>query len=248
VRRSSFLEADGAAARRARRQGKERRGAMRAVVVADGDPASSDAGIAAGADLVIAADGGAGWLERIGHRPDCLIGDLDSVDPAVVDRLAAAGTEVVRHPVDKDASDTELAIEEALQRGADEVVVLGALGGSRLDHELANLLLLADPDLASAPVRIVQGPTSVHVLRGPGGLPLQGGPGATVTLLPIGGDATGVTTTGLRYPLRGETLRMGRSRGLSNEVERSGARVDVSAGALLVVETDPNDDMTGGAR
>ncbi len=210
---------------------------MRAVVVADGEPATSDAGIAAEADLLIAADGGAGWLDEIGRRPDLLVGDLDSVDAALVDRLAATGTEVIRHPVDKDASDTELAIEEALHRGADEVVVLGALGGARLDHELANLLLLADPGLPSPAVRIVQGPTTVRVLRGPGTLVLAGASGSSVTLLPVGGDVTGVSTTGLRYPLHGELLRMGRSRGLSNVVAESGARVEAARGSLLVVET-----------
>lgn len=214
---------------------------MRAVVVADGDPASSDAGIAAGADLLIAADGGAGWLEEIGQRPDLLVGDLDSVDVAVVDRLAAAGTEVIRHPVDKDASDTELAIGEALRRGADEVIVLGALGGPRLDHELANLLLLADPVLATAAVRIVQGPTTVRVLRGPESMTLSGAAGSSVTLLPIGGDATGVTTAGLRYPLAGEALRTGRSRGLSNVVADAPASVALAAGTLLVVEIAATD-------
>lgn len=213
---------------------------MRAVVVADGDPAPADAGIAAGADLLIAADGGAGWLEAIECRPDILVGDLDSVEAATVERLAAAGTEVIRHPVDKDASDTELAITEALQRGADEVVVLGALGGSRLDHELANLLLLADPALPDAAVRIVQGSTTVRVVRGPGSLVLSAPVGSSVTLLPIGGDAAAVSTTGLRYALESYPLAMGRSRGLSNVIVAAPASVRLAAGTLLVVESAPS--------
>ncbi len=218
---------------------------MRAVVVADGATATADASVVSAADLVIAADGGARWLVATGHVPALLVGDLDSVDAALVDRLAGQGTAVIRHPVDKDASDTELAIDEALRRGADEVVVLGALGGPRLDHELANLLLLADADLASAAVRIVHGPTTVRVLRGPGVLELEGAPGSYVTLLPIDRDATGVTTTALRYPLSGETLRLGRSRGLSNVVAGPRPRVEAATGTLLVVETETTDGGDG---
>ncbi len=221
---------------------------MRAVVVADGVPEPSDERVLAAADLVIAADGGAGWLDDLGREPDVLVGDLDSVDPALVDRLAAGGTTVVRHPREKDASDTELAIEEALRRGATEIVVVGALGGPRLDHELANLLLLADPALASDAIRIERGATRVRVLRGPGALAMTAGIGATVTLLPIGGDAVGVTTRGLRYPLEEETLRMGRSRGLSNEISGQGARVQLDAGSLLVVEVATQAHRTGEER
>jgi len=214
---------------------------MRAVVVADGDPAPSDARIAEEAELLIAADGGAGWLEEIGRRPDILVGDLDSVDPAVVRRLAAAGTEVIRHPAEKDASDSELALGVALERGADEVVMLGALGGGRLDHELANLLLLADPELPGRDLRIVRAGTTVRVLAGRASLELGCGPGSVVTLLPVGGNAQGVATRGLRYPLDGETLRVGRSRGLSNEVVEAPASVWLGAGTLLVIEIASND-------
>jgi len=214
---------------------------MRAVVVADGDPAPSDARIAEEAELLIAADGGAGWLEEIGRRPDILVGDLDSVDPAVVRRLAAAGTEVIRHPAEKDASDSELALGVALERGADEVVMLGALGGGRLDHELANLLLLADPELPRRDLRIVRAGTTVRVLAGRASLELGCGPGSVVTLLPVGGNAQGVATRGLRYPLDGETLRVGRSRGLSNEVVEAPASVWLGAGTLLVIEIASND-------
>jgi len=214
---------------------------MRAVVVADGDPAPSDARIAEDAELLIAADGGAGWLEEIGRRPDILVGDLDSVDPAVVRRLAAAGTEVIRHPAEKDASDSELALGVALERGADEVVMLGALGGGRLDHELANLLLLADPELPRRDLRIVRAGTTVRVLAGRASLELGCGPGSVVTLLPVGGNAQGVATRGLRYPLDGETLRVGRSRGLSNEVVEAPASVWLGAGTLLVIEIASND-------
>ena len=207
------------------------------VVVASGDLDPRDAAVLDGADLVIAADGGATALERLGRVPDRLVGDLDSTDPGLVDRLAAAGTQVERHPTDKDASDAELAVAVAVEAGADETVLLGAMGGERLDHAVANLLMLVDPALAGRDVRLVHGPTTVRVLRGGERMALTGGDGDLVSLLPIGGDADGVRTEGLRWALDGEPLANGRSRGLSNEVLTAPASVTLEAGTLLVVET-----------
>lgn len=210
---------------------------MRAIVVAGGEPATADASLLPGADLLIAADGGAAWLDRHGVLPHLLVGDLDSVAPRLVERLAAAGVEVERHPVDKDASDAELAVARAIADGATQIVVLGALGGSRLDHELANLLLLADARLAGCDLRIVRGSTTARVVHAGEPRALDGAAGSLVTLLPIGGDCEGIRTFGLRYRLDGDELRLGRSRGLSNEVTRPPASVSLERGTLLVVET-----------
>ena len=211
---------------------------MLAVVVADGELAPEDAELARRADLVIAADGGARWLDAQGVRPDVLVGDLDSLEAASVTRLQAAGTRVSRHPVDKDASDTELAVEAAIAAGADRVVVLGALGGGRLDHELANVALLVDRVIAGVDLRLQRGATRVRAVRADRSIEIEAEVGAIVTLLPIGGDAVGVSTTGLQYPLRDEILVMGRSRGLSNVVSGAPASVTLRAGSLLVIEID----------
>ena len=196
------------------------------------------------ADLLVAADGGARWIEEQGVVPGLIVGDLDSLAPATVERLAAAGSRVQRHPVDKDASDTELAVAAAVAAGADRIVILGAMRGPRLDHELANLLLLVDPALGGRDVRIVRGATQVRTVAGGATLALEARAGDTVSLLPIGGDAIGVTTRGLRYPLDGETLSLGASRGLSNVVDNTPASVRLQVGSLLVVET--RQTMEGG--
>jgi thiamine pyrophosphokinase len=205
---------------------------MRAVVVAHGDVDEADARHARAADLVIAADGGSEHLARWGIRPAVVIGDLDSVtvDPT------SAGARVERWPRDKDQSDTELAVRRAFAEGADDVVVLGALGGPRPDHAIANVLLLALDGGSHGRVRIVRGPVSMRHIGGGEALTLDGSPGGLVTLLAIGGDAQGVRTEGLRYALRGEELHLGSSRGLSNEVMRAGATVSVGSGSLLVIE------------
>ena len=217
---------------------------MKAVVVADGEPDARDADQLADADLIVAADGGARWLDAMGVRPHLLIGDLDSVDPDLIVRLAAEGVSVERHPVDKDASDAELALDRATASGADEVVVLGALGGERLDHELANLLLLADPSWQVRDLRVVRGGTIVRAVHGGERLSLLGAIGDLVSLLPIGGDAEGVRTAGLRFPLSGERLRLGPSRGLSNVVVDQPASVSLERGTLLVVETASEEERS----
>lgn len=208
---------------------------MRYVVVASGDLADGDERWLDGA-TVIAADGGAASLERLGRVPDRLVGDLDSISAGLLSRLGSAGVTVDRHPADKDASDTELAIETAIADGATEIVVLGATGGLRLDHELANVLLLADPALTSRDVRMVHGTTAIRVLRGRAARTLEGHAGDLVSLLPLGGEAAGVTVDGVRWPLARATLHAGRSRGLSNEIIDPPASVSLERGTLLVVE------------
>ena len=212
---------------------------MRAVVVAGGDADARDAELLRDADLVVAADGGAGFLDSHGRRPDVIVGDLDSVDAELVRRLAANGVAMDRHPVDKDATDAELAIERALAAGATRITVIGAFAGKRLDHELGNLLLLADAELAGRvdDLRMVRSGTVARAVHGPGSIALEAPPGSLVSLLPVSGDATGVDTSGLRYALRGETLRLGRSRGLANEVVSAPASVSLQAGVLLVIES-----------
>jgi thiamine pyrophosphokinase len=208
-----------------------------AIVVADGETGPGDADLLAGADLLVAADGGARWLEANGSTPDVIVGDLDSLDRATLERLTGAGSRIDRHPTDKDASDTALAVAAAAEAGADRIVLLGATRGERLDHEIANLLLLAAPAFADRDLRIVRGATQIRGLNGGGTLILEAAAGETVTLVPVGGDAIGITTRGLRYPLSGETLALGSSRGLSNEVEEMPASVRLQIGSLLVIET-----------
>ncbi len=210
---------------------------MKVVVVASGEIDASDATWLDDADQVIAADGGAGSLDRLGVRPNLLVGDLDSIDLLLLDRLEAGGTRVERHPIDKEASDTELAVAAAFDAGAGAVVVLGAMGGARIDHELANLLLLAAESLAGRDVRAARGGTHVRALHVGERIDLSGSVGDLVTLLSVGGTVDGVTTEGLRWPLVEATLEMGRSRGLSNEIIAAPASVRIGNGTLLVVET-----------
>ena len=207
---------------------------MRAAVVAHGEALPIDRAHAAGADLLVAADGGALLCSRWDLLPQIVVGDLDSLGQERAEELARSGVKVVAYPADKDESDTELAVHRALDAGADEIVLVAALGGPRLDHELANILLVADPRLAGR-VRAVRGGTTIYAIHAGASQRLAGAVGDVVTLLPIG-DASGVVTDGLRYPLRGGVLRAGAARGVSNIVERAGATVAVAQGVLIVIE------------
>ena len=108
------------------------------------------------ADLVIAADGGARRLLDLRIAPHYLVGDLDSLSQETVARLTSAGCQVQRHPAAKDATDTELAIELALDQGATDIDLVGATGGARLDHSLANVLLLAADWPVGVRLRLVE--------------------------------------------------------------------------------------------
>ncbi len=210
---------------------------MKAVVVAHGDVFAEDRSVLAGADLVVAADGGAMALERWGVVPQVLVGDMDSVGVERANALAKSGVRIIRMPREKDESDLELAVEHAIGAGADEITLLGLFGGARLDYTIANALLLADARYRGRVMRAVAGPARLRALHVGETALLTGAVGELVTLLPVGADAEGIRTVGLRYALRGEALRLGRSRGVSNVIAALPASVTLDAGALLIIET-----------
>jgi len=210
---------------------------VKAVVVAHGDVFAKDRSVLAGADLVVAADGGAMALERWGVVPQVLVGDMDSVGVERANALAKSGVRIIRMPREKDESDLELAVEHAIGAGADEITLLGLFGGARLDYTIANALLLADARYRGRVMRAVAGPARLRALHVGETALLTGAVGELVTLLPVGADAEGIRTVGLRYALLGEALRLGRSRGVSNVIAALPASVTLDAGALLIIET-----------
>jgi thiamine pyrophosphokinase len=222
---------------------------MVALILADGDAptrARLDAAWpdwADGIDLVIAADGGARHAADLGVVIDLWVGDGDSLGEAGLTALAATGVPIELSRPDKDETDTELAVRAALKRGADRLVIVGALGGPRVDHALANVGLLALAELAGRPAVILETRSRISLLRATGGptgevrMTLGGAPGDRVSLLPQGDDVQGVTTDGLTFSLFDEPLALGSTRGVSNVVGRRGASVAVRSGLLLVIES-----------
>jgi thiamine pyrophosphokinase len=194
--------------------------------------------------FLLAADGGAARCLDAGLRPDLVVGDFDSLTESPRRALAELGVPLQVADPAKDESDLELCVLEVLARGAKRVTLFGALGSERPEHGLANLLLLADPRLDGHDVVLIGHGARIRRIGtadGPGSIELEGRPGDYVSLLPVAGDVAGVTTEGLRFPLGDEPLTAGPSRGLSNELVGSSARVTTRRGRLLVIHTDATD-------
>jgi thiamine pyrophosphokinase len=222
---------------------------LRAIVLADGSPPTR-AGLDAswpGWDeaiaVVIAADGGARLASHLELPLDRWIGDGDSLGPADLAVLREAGVPIELVRQDKDESDTELAVLAAA-RVAGDITILGALGGLRVDHTIANLGLLGHPALIGRHVRLLDDRSRVSLLQAPDEAAaepvtweLAGHIGDLVSLLPMGDSVEGVTTEGLRYPLGDDRLVAGPARGLSNVRVESRAEVSIRKGRLLIIET-----------
>jgi thiamine pyrophosphokinase len=210
---------------------------LRATIFANGTIENTQRarGAAEQSDLVLAADGGALHCLRLEIAPAIVIGDLDSLEEADRQTLEAGGTEFITHSPDKDQTDLELALLDALARGATEITVLGAIGG-RLDMTIANVQLLALPELSRVRVELWQGDQTACLIRPPGG-PIEGNSGDGLSLIPLGGEVRDITTQDLRYPLKNEVLGFGPARGVSNVISGSDPRVEFGTGNLLIVHT-----------
>jgi thiamine pyrophosphokinase len=185
-------------------------------------------------DLLLAADGGARHLRRLGRWPDAVIGDFDSLSPAEVAELAAHDVPLIRFPQRKDFTDLELALQHAQDLGATEIIIAAATG-ERWDQTLANLLLPAAAAWGDLPIRVADGSQEIWVLHGGQTSAINGAPGDTFSLIPLSLEATGIVTAGLEYPLHHETLYLGSSRGVSNVLLTAHATVTLDAGLLLCV-------------
>ena len=185
--------------------------------------------------IVVAADGGSQHAKSLGLQLHAVIGDLDSLSEDALTGLSAKQVDIQKSPSEKDETDLELALLYAAERGATQIVVLGAVGG-RLDMSIANLLLLTHPQLTGIRIEIWNGKQTAWIIRPPGD-EIQGQAGDTLSLIPLHGEAKGVTTRNLAYPLHDETLPAGPSRGLSNVLTNRNASLSLREGFLLAVHT-----------
>jgi thiamine pyrophosphokinase len=206
------------------------------VVFAAGLGQATTVTVPAGA-VVVAADGGAEVALALGIGVDVAVGDFDSITSASVAILERSGARIERHAREKDATDLALAFDAALAFGPRRILLVGGADG-RLDHLLGELLLLGAEAYAGVEVDALLGASAIHVVRGE--RLLVGTPGELVSLLALHGPAVGVVTEGLVYPLRGETLPAGSSRGVSNVFATEEARISLERGVLLALR--PGDE------
>jgi thiamine pyrophosphokinase len=184
-------------------------------------------------DLIIAVDGGTRHAHNLGVTPDAIVGDLDSLPES--ERQSARKTEFVSFPVEKNETDLELALLYARDKGASGMVIVGATGG-RLEMTITNIMVLAQPALTPFHLELWDGEQTASLIRPPGAV-FAGQAGDTLSLIPLAGAASGITTRGLRYPLKNETLSPGPARGVSNRLTRKSARIALKTGLLLAVFT-----------
>ncbi|HUW96813.1 MAG TPA: thiamine diphosphokinase [Anaerolineae bacterium] len=220
---------------------------MRAVIVANGPmPKPPHPGIRVqDEDLLICVDGGARNALALGLQPQVAIGDMDSMERELRMHLEGEGCRFVEHSPRKDETDSELAIRYALAQGATELVLLAALGG-RIDHTLANVMLLALPELNEVRARLIDGNQELMLVRRE--TAIEGTPGDIVSLVPLCADAGDIHTEGLEYALHGGSLKFGAARGVSNVLVAARAKVKVGQGLLLLVhhhQLPAKDDESG---
>ena len=183
-------------------------------------------------DFILAADGGSRHARTLSLLPSIVIGDLDSISEEERRKRKEEGTELIEYSRDKNETDLELALNYAVEKGFREIVIVAALGG-RLDQTLGNLALLASVQLATLNIRLDDGLESASFCRDQA--EVRGRRGDLVSLIPWGGDARGVRTEGLRWPLSNETLRAHQTRGISNEMLGDVAHIQIESGLLLIV-------------
>ncbi len=185
-------------------------------------------------DYIIAVNGGTRHALQSGVLPHLIIGDMDSLPSDVANRLEHTHVQFQTFPAKKDKTDLELALIHALERHCTTIVLFAALGG-RIDQSAANLLLLTLPELQRIDVRIIDGNQTAFVIRDEAVIP--GKAGDTVSILPIAGDAVGVSNSGFEWPLHDDVLPLGTTRGISNVLQREHTTIRVKSGMLLCVVT-----------
>ncbi|RED60284.1 thiamine diphosphokinase [Cohnella lupini] len=187
-------------------------------------------------DYIIGADRGAEFLTRNGYAPHLALGDFDSVTPDQMDRIRETAIELYTcDPIDKDWTDTELALREAIKRGFMEIVLLGAFG-TRFDHVLGNVHLLRHASEHGCRLTLIDDHNEIRLCVDR--LVLDAEPKFPYTsLLPLSLEVTGVTLKGFRYPLKDATLKLGWSIGVSNVLEASSGAISITDGLLLVIRS-----------
>lgn len=184
--------------------------------------------------LIIGVDGGVHHLRKLGIKPDILLGDFDSILKEDYEDYYKAGIEILKYPKEKNATDTEIAVDEAIKRDCKQIIVIGGTG-SRLDHSLANIFLLRkilDKDIKGM---IVNKYNEIHLVKDSININFE--EGYKLSLLPVTDRVEGITTKGLYYELDNYSINLGSSRGVSNEFIADNAKISIKKGLLLVIKS-----------
>ncbi len=208
---------------------------MHAIVFSGGQLVKSslvDQAIASG-KLFVAADSGADSALKLGIYPDVVVGDMDSISKRTKEKLKEKNVAFVTSQAEKDETDTELAIDEGIRRGATSVTIIGGSIGERLDHVLANVFLAY---VYKIPITFVNGLQRSFLLQSSEELHMNGRKGDLLSLIPLS-ETSGIYTTGLQWELKNSELVFGKPRGVSNVFLRKKISVSLGKGLLFVIHT-----------
>ncbi|HHV29057.1 MAG TPA: thiamine diphosphokinase [Clostridium sp.] len=186
------------------------------------------------ADFIVCADGGALHLQKLGIKPDVLLGDFDSIEERYLEYYREQKVTILKYPTEKNMTDTELAVDTAIERGYKDIVIIGGTG-TRLDHTLSNIFLLRQMLDRGVRGRIVNEYNEIFLIDDC--TEVKAEEGYYLTLLPLTSKVEGITTKGLYYPLKGETIEMGSTRGVSNCFVSQEAQISITSGVLMVIKT-----------
>jgi thiamine pyrophosphokinase len=184
-------------------------------------------------DFIICADGGIKHASRAGIDPHALIGDFDSAPTETLTLFKRKGIPIIRYPANKDKSDTELALDYAVENGFKDLLLIGGFG-DRMDHSLANIMLLISLSLKGFKVRAIDEKNDLQVCLDE--VKITGKEGDYISLIPITSKVIGVTTHGLFYRLKNADLEFGSSLSLSNRLTAENGWVKIQDGVLLVIK------------
>lgn len=185
-------------------------------------------------DYIIAADGGAETMLRLGLQPHVVIGDMDSLSQKSRNILQKRGVQFIEFAAEKDETDTELALQHAVEKGATAITIFGGSMGDRIDHVMANILLAT---LSPIPLQFIHGNQVAWIAKGPTNITIYGKKGDLISLIPLQGKAAGLVSKNLQYCLKNEELLFGKPRGVSNVLTKSKASLSIKSGTLFIVQT-----------
>jgi len=207
---------------------------LKAVILTNGSVPELDLILAEqkGAGIIICVDGGAVWAKEHGITPHMIIGDMDSIPLELLCYFREKGIEIIQYPREKDETDTQIAVDIALKHGADEITILGG-AGSRIDHTYGNILLLVRIHMRGARGKILDRHNEIYVSKNT--FVIDGKPGQTLSILPLGENVKISRTQGLYYPIRDKLLPIDYPYGVSNVFTQHQATIEVVSGWAIII-------------
>ena len=190
--------------------------------------------------LLIVVDGALELTDALGLQPDFIVGDFDTVSHEILEKYPQEI--ILRHPPEKDQTDTELAVDTAMEAGCRKIEMFGATG-SRLDHSLANIFLLQSLLTKEIPVVLYDENNKLYLMEHDFEIKKQEQFGTFVSLLPLTDCVENVTLSGFKYSLEHRTFFREKTLGVSNEITEDTARVSFSKGIFLVIESKDKETL-----